>query len=98
LQQYSFSSAARSQAAPPVTPRRAPVVAPQTAGNAQRYFRIPFIRPSDQGVDPQFQKKGWWYAHFDGQYVARQMELHPDKVPLLLVAGESSTEQRFLIF
>lgn len=29
-----------------------------------------------------------WYAHFDGQYVARQMELHADKPPILLVAGE----------
>ncbi|EFN62018.1 Myosin-VI, partial [Camponotus floridanus] len=27
------------------------------------------------------------YAHFDGQYVARQMELHPDKPLILLVAG-----------
>lgn len=32
-------------------------------------------------------KRGWWYAHFDGQYVARQMELHQDKPPILLVAG-----------
>lgn len=33
-------------------------------------------------------KRGLWYAHFDGQYVARQMELHADKPPILLVAGE----------
>lgn len=32
-------------------------------------------------------KRGLWYAHFDGQYVARQMELHADKSPILLVAG-----------
>lgn len=32
-------------------------------------------------------KRGLWYAHFDGQYVARQMELHADKPPILLVAG-----------
>lgn len=51
--------------------------------NSQRYFRIPFQRP---GVDQS--KRGWWYAHFDGQYVARQMELHPDKAPILLVAGK----------
>ena len=29
-----------------------------------------------------------WYAHFDGEWIARQMELHPDKPPILLVAGE----------
>lgn len=35
-------------------------------------------------------KRGLWYAHFDGQYVARQMELHADKPPILLVAGKVS--------
>lgn len=55
--------------------------------NTQRYFRIPFQRPGgDQG------KRGWWYAHFDGQYVARQMELHPDKAPILLVAGKDDMQ------
>lgn len=57
----------------------------------QRYFRIPFIRPADQYKDPQNKKKGWWYAHFDGPWIARQMELHPDKRPIVLVAGESAT-------
>ena len=55
----------------------------------QRYFRIPFIRPADQYKDPQNKKKGWWYAHFDGPWIARQLELHPDKQPILLVAGGS---------
>ncbi|KAK9506770.1 hypothetical protein O3M35_008647 [Rhynocoris fuscipes] len=61
--------------------------------NSQRYFRIPFIRPggltnghSDSLMD-NTNKRGWWYAHFDGQYVARQMELHPDKPAILLTAG-----------
>lgn len=57
--------------------------------NSHRYFRIPFVRSNsvagpDNGVN---NKRGWWFAHFDGQYVARQMELHPDKPPILLVAG-----------
>ena len=44
----------------------------------------------ENGVDNNNMKgkKGWWYAHFDGQYVARQMELHPDKQAILLVAGK----------
>ncbi|XP_076642841.1 myosin heavy chain 95F jaguar isoform X2 [Halictus rubicundus] len=59
--------------------------------SSQRYFRIPFVRPSAV-TQPEHNPstivtKGWWYAHFDGQYVARQMELHPDKAPILLVAG-----------
>lgn len=57
--------------------------------NSQRFFRIPFQRP---GTDQS--KKGWWYAHFDGQYVARQMELHADKPPILLVAGEKNYIQK----
>ncbi|XP_070589188.1 unconventional myosin-VI isoform X5 [Erythrolamprus reginae] len=58
----------------------------------QRFFRIPFIRPADQYKDPQNKKKGWWYAHFDGPWIARQMELHPDKQPILLVAGKDDME------
>ncbi|XP_073711800.1 myosin VIa isoform X7 [Misgurnus anguillicaudatus] len=58
----------------------------------QRFFRIPFIRPGDQFKDPQSTKKGWWYAHFDGPWIARQMELHPDKHPIVLVAGKDDME------
>ncbi|XP_033979703.1 unconventional myosin-VI-like isoform X2 [Trematomus bernacchii] len=58
----------------------------------QRYFRIPFIRPGDAYSDPQNTKKGWWYAHFDGPWIARQMELHPDKHPVVLVAGKDDME------
>lgn len=43
-------------------------------------------------------KRGLWYAHFDGQYVARQMELHADKPPILLVAGKYKKLQFFPVF
>lgn len=43
------------------------------------------MRPNTNPNDTN--NRGWWYAHFDGQYVARQMELHADKPPILLVAG-----------
>lgn len=60
---------------------------PKTDPNASvhRYFRIPFMRPNSNPNDNN--NRGWWYAHFDGQYVARQMELHADKPPILLIAG-----------
>lgn len=32
------------------------------------------------------------YAHFDGQWIARQMELHPGQHALLLVAGEDDLD------
>ena len=38
----------------------------------QRYFRLPFVRPNAED-----NARGWWYAHFDGDWIARQMELHP---------------------
>jgi len=58
-----------------------------------RYFRIPFVRP-DGGAEmsinnPAHQAgRGWWFAHFDGPWIARQMELHPGRTPILLVAGK----------
>jgi myosin-6 len=74
----------------------------------QRYFRVPFVRPNEQNRDTnnEQKKKGWWYAHFDGnviclvsfkikgkvyidKWIARQMEIHPDKKPVILVAGFS---------
>ncbi|RXN18608.1 unconventional myosin-VI-like isoform X1 [Labeo rohita] len=72
----------------PVLPRQQEIV----MSRQQRFFRIPFIRPGDQYKDPQNKKKGWWYAHFDGPWIARQMELHPDKHPILLVAGKDDME------
>jgi len=58
------------------------------ADRPQRYFRIPFVRAESKKSG----KKGWWFAHFDGQWIARQMELHPDKAPVILVAGKDDME------
>ncbi|KAM6992816.1 myosin VIa isoform 1-T1 [Tautogolabrus adspersus] len=80
--------ASQQNPAPPIPARQYEVA----MNRQQRYFRIPFIRPGDQYKDPQNKKKGWWYAHFDGPWIARQMELHPDKQPILLVAGKDDME------
>uniref|UniRef100_A0A1B0BWC9 Myosin VI cargo binding domain-containing protein n=1 Tax=Glossina palpalis gambiensis TaxID=67801 RepID=A0A1B0BWC9_9MUSC len=34
-------------------------------------------------------KPGLWYAHFDGQWIAKQMELHSGKPPILLTEWHS---------
>uniref|UniRef100_A0A8C1U3L2 Unconventional myosin-VI n=1 Tax=Cyprinus carpio TaxID=7962 RepID=A0A8C1U3L2_CYPCA len=68
----------------PVLPRQQEIA----MNRQQRFFRIPFIRPGEQYNN----KKGWWYAHFDGPWIARQMELHPEKHPILLVAGKDDME------
>jgi myosin-6 len=61
-------------------PSPSPTPPGQDGAAQQRYFRIPFTKDG--------QNKGLWYSHFDGQYIARQMEIHPGKPPVLLVAGE----------
>ena len=59
---------------------------------SQRYFRIPFAKPlegHENSLSPSHQvPRGWWYAHFDGDWIARQMEITPDAKPVLLVAGK----------
>ncbi|XP_034078226.1 myosin VIb isoform X2 [Gymnodraco acuticeps] len=84
----SITDYAEQNPAPPMAAQHQEVA----MNRQQRYFRIPFIRPADQYKDPQNKKKGWWYAHFDGPWIARQMELHPDKQPIVLVAGKDDME------
>lgn len=56
------------------------------SSNRQRFFRVPFNpHGSAAGNSPL----GWWYAHFDGEYVKRQMELYPNKDPVLLIRGKN---------
>jgi myosin-6 len=62
---------------------RAHPVKSDVSSSTHRYFRIPFVRSN---ASPN-ECRGLWYAHFSGNYVARQMELHADKPPILLVAG-----------
>ncbi|KAK7108574.1 unconventional myosin-VI-like isoform X2 [Littorina saxatilis] len=52
----------------------------------QRYFKIPFARPADEFRDGN-DKHGMWFAHFDGKWIARQMEVYPDKPAVILVSG-----------
>jgi len=51
----------------------------------QRYFRLPFSKPNTEA-------RGWWYAHFDGDWIARQMEIHPGKDSILLLAGKDDMQ------
>lgn len=68
----------------PQPPARAPPSKGPQDSN-QRYFRIPFARPADEFREET--KHGMWFAHFDGPWIARQMEVYPDKTPILMVAG-----------
>ncbi|XP_053678324.1 myosin heavy chain 95F [Anopheles nili] len=87
-----MEAAARSPAR--LTPKQEIV----PTGSVHRYFRIPFVRPNNGGPEVAMatnaddSKRSWWFAHFDGQYVARQMELHTDKPPILLVAGKDDMQ------
>lgn len=85
---------------PPVLPPRDSSLSPKASGTnkgpevkrppAQRFFRVPFVSPSQQ--NKLNRKKGWWFAHFSGQWIVRQLELHPDKKTLMLVAGKHDME------
>eukprot|EP00049_Salpingoeca_infusionum_P012421 m.227482 g.227482 ORF g.227482 m.227482 type:complete len:1222 (+) comp15178_c0_seq1:220-3885(+) len=81
----ALSSAAEKRGAAPAPPKKK-----KKQDRPQRFFRIPFIRPGDK-KDP-YRKKGWWFAHFDGEWIARQMELHPGSDAVLLVAGKDDME------
>ncbi|XP_076076896.1 unconventional myosin-VI-like isoform X1 [Mytilus galloprovincialis] len=61
--------------------------APKANTPAQRFFKIPFARPADEFRGEAQKKHGMWYAHFDGEWIARQMEIYPEKSPMLMVAG-----------
>jgi len=65
-----------------------------TSTGTQRYFRIPFVRQdnNNNSIPSQQTFKGWWYAHFDGDWIGRQMELHPGREPVLLVAGKDDMQ------
>jgi myosin-6 len=76
------AAASRSSAPQPKKKKKA-------SSRPQRFFRIPFMRADGKATE---KKKGWWFAHFDGQWIARQMELHPDKPPVLLKAGVNDME------
>jgi len=55
--------------------------------STQRFFRIPFVKPGARDG-----AKGWWFAHFDGDWIGRQMELHPGRDAVLLVAGKDDMQ------
>ncbi|TKR93099.1 hypothetical protein L596_007622 [Steinernema carpocapsae] len=46
----------------------------------QRYFKVPYTSASGA--------TGYWYAHFSGQFIVRQMEIQPSGYPILLMAGK----------
>merc|ERR1712192_53387 len=58
-----------------------------TRSTAQRFFRIPLIKPGSGE-----RATGWWFSHFDGDWIGRQMELHRGKEAVLLVAGKDDLQ------
>uniref|UniRef100_A0A915Q5E8 Myosin motor domain-containing protein n=1 Tax=Setaria digitata TaxID=48799 RepID=A0A915Q5E8_9BILA len=70
----------------------------QNNATVQRYFKVPFVQPARghgniiRDISEVAASHGMWYAHFDGQWIARQMELHPNRKPVLLTAGRDDME------
>lgn len=80
----ALSSTTPLALAPAVSLANIKAVKSGSDNNQQRYFKIIFNKKTEVS---QKDKKGWWYAHFDGKWIARQMELHDGKKALLLIAG-----------
>ncbi|CAM9149282.1 unnamed protein product, partial [Lampetra fluviatilis] len=61
----------------------------ESMSRVQTFYRIPFVvKGSAPGPSSGGAPRGWWLAHYDGSWLARQLELHPGKQPVLLVAGQ----------
>ncbi|KAI4790829.1 hypothetical protein KUCAC02_034378 [Chaenocephalus aceratus] len=58
----------------------------------QRYFRIPFIRRGTPTQTSRTPRRAGGTLTSTGPWIARQMELHPDKHPVVLVAGKDDME------
>lgn len=55
----------------------------------QRFFRVPYEKPVGSQDYSKILCTGFWYAHFDGQYIVRQMEIQPNiNKGILLQTGE----------
>ncbi|EGT39017.1 hypothetical protein CAEBREN_03457 [Caenorhabditis brenneri] len=65
----------RVQAAPHLNP----------ALTQQRYFKVSFATDNKKNGGSQ---SGMWYAHFNGQYIRRQLTIRPSQKPQLLVSGK----------
>ncbi|ESN91883.1 hypothetical protein HELRODRAFT_104176 [Helobdella robusta] len=82
----SFGGGVPKSLAPPSSLAAVASKLPPAADNQQRFFKIAFTKPSDENRDG-IEARGWWWAHFDGKWIARQMEMHIGMKPLLLIAG-----------
>ncbi|CAI2349946.1 unnamed protein product [Caenorhabditis sp. 36 PRJEB53466] len=65
----------------------APIVATGSSSSppVQRFFKVSFA--AGKGQKHTVPQNGMWYAHFNGQYIQRQLTLRPSQMPQLLVAG-----------
>lgn len=70
----------RVQAAPHLNP----------ALTQQRYFKVSFA--TDNKKKNGGSQSGMWYAHFNGQYIRRQLTIRPSQKPQLLVAGKDDLQ------
>ena len=61
-----------------------PMAIPSNSGNRQRFFRLPL---KQVGANGNSYVAGWWLAHFDGPWIARQLEIRDNTFPVLKIAG-----------
>lgn len=80
------------------TAKLAPATYPHVnpALRLQRYFKVPFSNKSAKNPENLRQvggqQNGMWYAHFNGQYIQRQLTVLPGAKPQLLIAGKDDLQ------
>ncbi|CAD6190954.1 unnamed protein product [Caenorhabditis auriculariae] len=80
---YNESSTIRNNMAPHMNP----------ALTLQRYFKVPFNSKTESTKNPGKMElsgapSGIWFAHFNGQWIQRQISVKPGSKPALLIAGK----------
>ncbi|CAI2322616.1 unnamed protein product [Caenorhabditis sp. 36 PRJEB53466] len=58
----------------------------------QRYFKLSFTTDANSNKKSGGAQSGMWYAHFNGQYIQRQLTLRPSQKPQLLVSGRDDLQ------
>uniref|UniRef100_A0AC34G0V5 Myosin motor domain-containing protein n=1 Tax=Panagrolaimus sp. ES5 TaxID=591445 RepID=A0AC34G0V5_9BILA len=87
---WRFKAAPSKLLARPVgkskTPPLLPLILPKTVERKQRYFRAP-LSNRKRGASSSSPEKGFWFTHFDGEFIVREIELKPRVTPILFLAG-----------
>ena len=65
----------------------APSLLQKPIDHKQRYFRAPLALRKHRESGTASAEKGYWFCHFDGEFIVREIELRPRVTTIVYVAG-----------